>query len=117
MVDWPSGYVPGVVEHHDQWRWNLPYEHYARLLEVSAALREVVAAHWQHWHRALSKVRDGGTALVVSSGGSIEPVLVFAFAAGRFAEWGSALHHLDGATLVFREDTRIDLEIRRRWSR
>ena len=26
MVNWPSGYVNGVVDHHDQWRWEAPYE-------------------------------------------------------------------------------------------
>ena len=28
----PSGYVPGEVDHHDQWRWARPYRSYAELL-------------------------------------------------------------------------------------
>lgn len=78
MVNWPSGYVNGVVDHHDQWRWEAPYEQYAHLLETSAALREVAEAHLGHWLRAVDQVSEGETALVVSSGGSIEPVLVAA---------------------------------------
>ena len=31
-VELPSGYVPGEVDHHDQWRWPHPYRTYAELL-------------------------------------------------------------------------------------
>lgn len=113
MVSWPSGYVSGVVDHHDQWRWECPFQHYAELLQMSDELHAVAQAHLKHWLRALDQVDDGATALVISSGGSIEPMLVAAFSDGRYAEWGTALHHLEGATLSFDGDECISVQIQR----
>jgi hypothetical protein len=114
MVEWPSGYVAGVVEHHDQWRWEQPFVRYAELLEVSSALRDVTLEHLEHWSRAVDQVHAGGAALGSSSGGAIDPVLVAAFADGDFAGWGSALHQLDGATLTFASSTCVDLTVHHR---
>jgi hypothetical protein len=25
IVEWPSGYLPNVVEHHDQWHWPIRF--------------------------------------------------------------------------------------------
>lgn len=100
-INWASGYVAGVVEHHDQWQWDQPFTRYAELLVTSPALRAVAQEHLEHWRRALTYVPEGGAALVISSGGSIEPVLVAAAVRGDWAQWGTPLHHLDGATLVF----------------
>lgn len=100
-VLWPSGYVSGVVEHHDQWRWEHPFQRYAELLLSSPELHGVAQTHLNHWLRALDQIDDGATALVISSGGSIEPVLVAALPDCDHAEWGAALHHLEGATLTF----------------
>jgi broad specificity phosphatase PhoE len=112
-IDWASGYVTGVVEHHDQWQWDQPFARYAELLVASAALRAVAEEHLEHWRRALMHVPDGGAALVISSGGSIEPVLVAAAVSSDWAEWGTALHQLDGATLVLDGPNCVDLAIRR----
>ncbi len=68
--------------------------HDPHLLETSAALCEVAEVHLGHWLRAVDQDREGGTALVVSSGGSIEPVLVAAHPGGDLTSWGSALHRL-----------------------
>ncbi len=113
VADWTSGYLAGVVEHHDQWHWDQPFVRYAELLVTSPALRAVADEHLDRWRRALTQVPDGGAALVISSGGSIEPVLTRAFARGDFSSWGTALHQLDGATLVFDGPACIDLAIRR----
>jgi broad specificity phosphatase PhoE len=113
VVEWPSGYVSGVVEHHDQWQWEQPFVRYAELLESSSALRAVAEDHLGHWRGAIDHVADGCAALVISSGGSIEPVLVAAFAGAELAAWGSALHQLDGATLTFDGLTCIDITINR----
>lgn len=115
MVSWPSGYVAGVVDHHDQWRWDSPYERYAELLQTSRDLREVAEVHLRHWQRAIDRVMDGEAALIVSSGGSIEPVLVAAHPEGDLASYGSALHHLDGATLSFDRGRCVEITIRRRF--
>jgi hypothetical protein len=113
VVEWPSGYVEGVVDHHDQWRWDQPFVRYRELLQASPALRGVAETHLGYWRHALDQVREGEAALVVSSGGSIEPVLVAAFASDEVASWGSALHQLDGATLTFDGPACVDLVMRR----
>ena len=46
-----------------------------------------VTTHLAHWRRILVQVPDGGAALVVSSGGSIEPVLVAAFPDADHGSW------------------------------
>ncbi len=111
-VDWPSGYIPGVVEHHDQWTWSHPYVRYAELLHAAPGLRRVVVEHLRHWQRAFDAVADGRSALVISSGGSIEPVLVAVFTGGDYRTWGSALHHLEGATLTFSGTRCVGLTMR-----
>jgi len=112
-VDWPSGYVAGVVEHHDQWRWNQPFVRYAELLDHSQPFRSVVQTHLDHWLSAVDQVPDESVALVISSGGSIEPVLVASSPTPDFTGWGPALHHLEGATLIFDGSTCVDLAVRR----
>jgi hypothetical protein len=54
-----------------------------------------------YWHRILEEVPDGEVALVISSGGSIEPVLVAALPDADHAGWGGALHRLEGAVLTW----------------
>ena len=109
IVEWPSGYVSGVVAHHDQWQWENPYARYAELLRTSSALHEVVDEHLGHWRRAVDRVGDGEAALIISSGGTIEPVLVAALTDGDYDSWGSALHQLGGASLTFDGPTCVDL--------
>lgn len=101
QVSWPSGYVIGQVAHHDQWSWDLPFIRYAELLATGAGLADVVRVHLAHWQRILSNVTDGEACLVVSSGGSIEPVLVGALPAADHRDWGGAFHQLEGATLTW----------------
>ena len=36
-VELLSGYVPGEVDHHEQWGWPRPYRTYAELLGAAAA--------------------------------------------------------------------------------
>ena len=59
-------------------------------------------------------IPDGGTALVVSSGGSIEPVLVAAFPDADHAEWVGPLHQLEGVTIRFDGDRFTAVALRRR---
>jgi hypothetical protein len=40
-VEPPSGYVPGEVDHHEQWRWSRPYRVYAGLLARGGGLAAV----------------------------------------------------------------------------
>jgi hypothetical protein len=61
----------------------------------------------------MSMVPDGESALIISSGGSIEPVLVAAVSRAAHAEWGPALHHLEGATLAFDGAEFVDISLHR----
>jgi hypothetical protein len=56
-VDLPSGYVPGEVEHHDQWRWRRPYRTYAGLLGRGGRLAAVAEAHRAAWTRVVEGCR------------------------------------------------------------
>jgi hypothetical protein len=43
-IELPSGYVPGEVDHHDQWRWPRPYRTYAELIARPSGLAAVAEA-------------------------------------------------------------------------
>jgi broad specificity phosphatase PhoE len=68
-VDLPSGYVPGEVERHRQWRWPQPYRTYAELLSRGGRLAAVAQAHRDAWTRMVEAVPEGAAALVVCHGG------------------------------------------------
>ena len=74
-VELPTGYVPGEVDHHDQWRWPRPSRAYAELLGRGGGLATVAEAHLRVWTRVVEAVPDGAAALVVAHGGGIEPEL------------------------------------------
>jgi hypothetical protein len=48
-VELPPGYVPGEIEHHDQWHWPHPYTRYAALLQQGGGLAAVAKAHPDLW--------------------------------------------------------------------
>ncbi|HXH77874.1 hypothetical protein [Nocardioides sp.] len=114
QVSWPSGYVAGEVAHHDQWSWDQPFVRYAELLAAGRGLAEVAHVHLDHWRRVLANVPDGGSGLVVSSGGSIEPVLVAALPSAPHAGWGGPVHQLEGAVLSWDGTGFTDLRFLRR---
>nr|WP_157236816.1 hypothetical protein [Promicromonospora sukumoe] len=114
QVAWPSGYVEGEVGHHDQWTWDQPFVRYASLLARGGRLHEVAHDHLGHWRRILDRLPEGGTALIVSSGGSIEPVLVAAMPDADHAAWGGPLHHLEGATVTVDGGRFAGVRMRRR---
>ncbi|BCJ26907.1 histidine phosphatase family protein [Actinocatenispora sera] len=100
-AEMPSGYLPGVVGRHDQWRWPAPYSRYAALLAASAELRSVAAQNLALWTHAVRAVSDGSAALVVSHGGAIELALVHGLPHGDHASWGVPLQPCDGVRLAF----------------
>jgi broad specificity phosphatase PhoE len=101
VIEMPSGYVPGEVDHHDQWRWPRPYRRYARLIARGGDLAEIAETHRTIWTRTVESVPDGAAALVVSHGGGIEPALVACLPAAEHESWGEPFHHCDGARLGF----------------
>lgn len=113
VVEWPSGYVPGVVEHHDQWRWPAPFARYAELIRAEPALADVAHAHRRLWTEAVQAVPEGGTALVISSGGAVEPTLVACLPEADHAGWGAPFSHCDGARLTYAEGRFVDVSLDR----
>jgi broad specificity phosphatase PhoE len=112
-VDLPSGYLPGEVEHHDQWRWPRPYRTYAELLRRDGGLTAVAEAHRLTWTRVVEAVPDGTTALVVAHGGGIEPGLVACLPDADHDSWGAPLGHCDGARLSFDDGRFVSVQFRR----
>jgi hypothetical protein len=58
-VELPSGYVPGEVDHHEQWGWPRPYRTYAELLGRGGGLPTVAEAHRRLWTGVVEAVPDG----------------------------------------------------------
>ncbi len=83
-VELPSGYVPGEVDRHEQWRWPRPYRTYAELLGRGGGLATVAEAHRRIWTSVVAAVPDGAAALVVGHGGGIEPVNEGGFVSVQF---------------------------------
>jgi broad specificity phosphatase PhoE len=101
-VEFPSGYVPGEVEHHDQWRWPRPYSMYAELLGRGLGLASVAGAHRRIW-----------TTVVIAHGGGIEPGLVACLPNADHDTWGGPFGHCDGARLGLDQGRFTDIQIRR----
>lgn len=74
---------------------------YAELLAESSGVADVPQVHLAHWQRILTNLPDGGTALVISSSGSIEPVLVGALSRAEHSMWAGAFCQLEGASLTW----------------
>jgi len=74
-ADLPSGYLPGKVEHHDQWHWPQPYRRYAELRAQSPGLAAVADAHRELWTRLVAAVPDGaGRILAVNATARVRSV-------------------------------------------
>jgi broad specificity phosphatase PhoE len=112
-VELPSGYVPGEVEHHDQWRWPRPYRTYAELLGRGGRLAAVAQAHQAAWTRAVQAVPEGAAALVVCHGGGIELGLVACLPDADHGSWGAPFSHCDGARLGFEDGRFVSVQFRR----
>ena len=102
----PSGHVTGEVDHHDQWGWDKPYVRYKEILDKQRGLARVAAEHRDIWLHALASVAEGDSALVVSSGGAIEPALVSCLPDDDHSGWGAPFGHCDGVRLAV-EDGRF----------
>jgi broad specificity phosphatase PhoE len=112
-VELPSGYVPGEVDHHEQWGWPRPYRTYAALLGRGGGLATVAEAHRRIWTGVVEAVPDGTAALVVAHGGGIEPGLVACLPDADHELWGAPLGHCDGARLGFDEGRFVTVEFSR----
>jgi broad specificity phosphatase PhoE len=112
-VDLPSGYVPGEVGHHDQWRWLQPYRTYAELLGRGGGLAAVAQAHRVAWIRVVEAVPEGAAALVVCHGGGIEPGLVACLPDADHGSWGAPFGHCDGARLGFEDGRFVGVQFHR----
>jgi broad specificity phosphatase PhoE len=100
-VELPSGYVPGEVARHDQWRWPRPYRSYAELLARGGELAKVAEAHRLAWWTMVAGVSDGAAVLFIGHGGGIEPALVASLPYADYDSWGAPFAHCDGARLGF----------------
>jgi broad specificity phosphatase PhoE len=116
-VELPSGYVPGEVEHHQQWRWPRPYSAYAELLGRGGGPPTVAEAYRVAWTVVVEAVPEAAAALVVCHGGGIEPGLVACLPDADHGSWGAPFGHCDGARLGFGDGRFVSVQFRRAPSR
>lgn len=102
------GYVPGEFEHHAQWDWQSPFVRFAELIRAGGQLSATVAADRALWDRLVSAVSPGGRVLILSHGGTIEPVLVACLPEANHALWGAPFSHGDGVVLTHRGGRFVD---------
>jgi hypothetical protein len=112
-VDLPSGYLSGVIDHHEQWRWPAPYRRYADLLQRSITLAAVAELHRIIWTRIVKAVPDGAAALVIGHGGGIEPGLVACLPHADHQSWGAPFADCDGVRLSFDHDRFVGIQFHR----
>jgi broad specificity phosphatase PhoE len=112
-VELPSGYVPGEVERHQQWRWPRPYRAYAELLGRASGLAEVAETYRAAWTRVVQALPEGAAGLVVGHGGGIEPALVVCLPDADHGSWGAPFGHCDGARLEFEDGRFVSVQFRR----
>ncbi|MEM7018182.1 MAG: phosphoglycerate mutase family protein [Pseudomonadota bacterium] len=103
-IEFSCGYIAGEFEHHAQWDWPQPYlEFKQRLATPNSQLAKTAAIDVDTWKRVVKSVPAGGKALIVSHGGSIEPVLVYCSADSEAESWERPFSHCDGVELEFRD--------------
>jgi broad specificity phosphatase PhoE len=101
-VPFSCGYIAGEFEHHEQWAWQRPYTEFdRRVADRGTRLSRLALEDKQVWTRIASQLPDGGRALIISHGGSIEPVLVACCEYENFDGWGKPFAHCDGVSLSF----------------
>ncbi len=101
-IDFACSYVPGEFEHHEQWEWPHPYiEFKKRVTSSTSRLATTAAMDCNRWVQIAQSLPAGGRGLIVSSGGSIEPVLVYCCLDSDMGSWGKPLSHCDAVTMVF----------------
>jgi broad specificity phosphatase PhoE len=113
LVDLPSGYVPGEVEHHAQWTWEQPYVRYAELIARGGGIARVAGEARQVFTRLVMAAPEGASVLVISHGGTIEPALVACVPHADHTSWGDPLGHCEGARLTFDQGGFVAIELRR----
>jgi broad specificity phosphatase PhoE len=113
VVEVACGYIAGEFERHAQWEWSTPYVRLAELIRRPGKLAEAAEADVAVWRKLVADLRPGGRALVVSHGGSIEPVAVACLPDADHASWGGALSHCDGIVLTEDRGAFVDIEVRR----
>jgi len=112
-IEFSCGYISGEFEHHDQWGWEQPYIRFAELLRSGGTLSQRAAEDAALWVSLLAEVPAGGRALIVSHGGSIEPVLVACLPDADHAAWGAPFSQCDGVILTFENGRFTDAEFKR----
>ena len=99
QISWPSGYVEGVVAHHDQWSWPQPFVRYAELVRGSSALPRWLRRTSATGTGCLVCCRKEAQPLSFRPAGQSSPFFLAALPDADHASWGSAFHQLEGARL------------------
>ncbi len=100
-IDFACGYIAGEFEHHEQWNWSHPYTEFnKRVTDSTSQLATTAAIDCRTWLRIAQSAPANGKALIVSHGGSIEPVLVYCCPNSVSDSWGNAFSHCDGVSLA-----------------
>jgi hypothetical protein len=92
--------VSGEVDFHEWWEWPDQWAVYAERIANQPNFATYAAAQLQIVKRAVERVNDEDTALLIGHGGWIEPTVVAALAADQLQNWGPPFDHLEGVRLA-----------------
>ncbi len=87
------------VPFHAQWEAEEPFVMYRDAIARGGAMRDLADLQLAIWTDAVTRVREGEAALVVTHGGLIDSGLVHALPDADHSSWGPPISQLEGANL------------------
>jgi hypothetical protein len=110
VLEMPSPTETGEVEFHSWREWDDPFTTLQARADESDAVNAYLAEQAARVYRAVARVADGGTALIVGHGGWIESVVARLVDPGQASRVGGSFWHLDGIRLSVSTTSSVSVE-------
>lgn len=100
LIDMPSPVETGEIEFHSWREWDDPFTMLRTKAEESDVVCSYLNEQAQRVLDLISRIPDGGTALIVGHGGWIESVVAQLVIPAEAGQLGGSFWHLDGIRLA-----------------